>query len=380
MVSGGSSSESGGGPASGGESTGGTQGPGSGGANMAGAGTGGAEGESGGAATGGATTGGAATGGATTGGAGNGTGGSGDGDPFPSEVDEQDEAALLDLRQEHSAAALLGEVYVLGGFTPNDTASVQAYNPETENWRDVEDFPALFHHPNVSVVDDLLYVTGFHLGGGALRTGDDRSFVYDPATDQWSPLAPLPEGTGRGASCVAQWGGKIYVFGGSSDPSLSHASAYDIASDEWEVLPDLPEPRDHCFGAGIDGKLYIVAGRNGGIDDLEPESWVYDPQTQQYEEIAPIPTPRGGVAGGVVDGQIYVIGGEGNANDPMGIFGEVEVYDPPSDAWKSLPDMAAPRHGMAGATIDRKIYLAGGAISQGFEPTTINSVLVISVE
>src|SRR5690606_31272892 len=108
-------------------------------------------------------------------------------------------AALPTVRQEHGVAALDGEVYVLGGFTPEDTAGVQAYAPSTDSWRDVADFPETFHHPNVAVVDGLLYVTGFHFGPG-LRTAYGQAYAYDPAEDAWTPRSPLPEGTERGTA------------------------------------------------------------------------------------------------------------------------------------------------------------------------------------
>lgn len=103
-------------------------------------------------------------------------------------------------------------------------------------------------------------------------------------------------------------------------------------------MPELPEARDRCLAAGIAGKIYIAAGRSGGIYGIEPESWVYDPQNESFEEIAPIPMPRGGVAGGVIDGAIYVFGGEGNPNDPVGMFAQIEAYDTRTDTWETVDD------------------------------------------
>ncbi|HEY6726681.1 MAG TPA: kelch repeat-containing protein, partial [Polyangiaceae bacterium] len=132
---------------------------------------------------------------------------------------EEDRSALPTVRQEHGAAALDGEVYVLGGFTPEASSSVQAYDPETDRWRDVADFPVVFHHPNVAVVDGMIYVTGFLLGS-SLSDGDGRAFAYDPAADEWTPRASMPVGTERGSACVATLGEHIYVFGGASSATL----------------------------------------------------------------------------------------------------------------------------------------------------------------
>ncbi|HEX9622599.1 MAG TPA: kelch repeat-containing protein, partial [Polyangiaceae bacterium] len=110
------------------------------------------------------------------------------------------------------------------------------------------------------------------------------------------------------------------------------------------------------------------------IQGLEVESWVYDPDAQSYQERAAIPTPRGGAAGAVLGGRIFVFGGEGNADDPDGVFHEVEAYDPVSNTWESLPDMLIARHGYAAATVGDRIYLPGGATNQGFGATNNHTV------
>jgi len=281
--------------------------------------------------------------------------------------------SLPTVRQEHGAAALNGEIYVLGGFTPDVSRSVQVYSPQTDSWRDAADFPEPFHHPNVAVVDGLLYVLGFHYGPG-LRTADPRTYAYDPVEDAWMPRLSLPTGTERGSSCVAVVDATIFLFGGASDMTLATAHAYDTTTDTWDPIPALPEPREHCLAAGIDGNAYIVSGRANGIAGLELESWVYDPIAQTYQERAPILTPRGGAAGGVLGGRIYVFGGEGNRADVDGIFHEVEAYDPVSDSWEALPDMLIPRHGYAAAVVDDRIYLPGGATFEGFGATDHHTV------
>lgn len=292
--------------------------------------------------------------------------------PEGSPVQEQ-RAAVPIARGEHGVGALNGEVYVLGGFTPTVTASVQAYSPEQDSWRDVADFPVVFHHPNVASVGGSLYVLGFHAGSGQ-RVADGSAYAYDPETDSWTERAPLPLGTERGASCVTTFEDKIYVFGGTNDIALPDASVYDPAEDSWEALPLLPMPRHHCIAAVVNDRIYIVSGRDVIIEEVQTESFVFDPETQSYEEVAPILTPRGGAAGGELHGRIYVFGGEGNINDENGIFHEAEEYDPSSDSWSPLPDMVVPRHGLGAAVIGDRMYLPGGSTRQGIQAQTTHTV------
>ncbi len=293
--------------------------------------------------------------------------------PLAGEPIEQELTSVPTARGEHGVGALNGEVYVLGGFTPTVTSSVQAYSPETETWRDVADFPVVFHHPNIASVDDQLYVLGFHAGSGQ-RQGDGSAYAYDPGADTWTALTSMPPGTERGASCVTTYQGKIYVFGGTNDVALPDASIYDPATDEWETLPFVPATRHHCVAAELNDKIYIVSGRDVVIEEVQAESYIFDPVAKTYTEVAPILTPRGGAAGGLLHGRIFVFGGEGNVDDPRGIFHEAEMYDPATDTWHALPDMKVPRHGLGGAVIGDRIYLPAGSLSQGIDVTDTFSV------
>ena len=325
----------------------------------------------------GATSGGGSSGSDSTasngGSAGAGAGGT-DGEPGTPVEEEVTELPFA--RGEHGVGALDGEVYVLGGFTPTVTASVQIFNPESNSWRDAADFPVVLHHPNVAAVGGMLYVLGFH-ATQAQRVADGSSYAYDPVADEWTARAPQPLGTDRGASCVTVYQDKVYVFGGTNDVALPDASVYDPEDDSWEVLPPMPILRHHCLAAVVDDRIYLVEGRDVVIEEVQPECYVYDPVEQTYTEIAPILTPRGGAAGGVLGGRIYVFGGEGNQDDPNGIFKEAEVYDPATDSWASLPDMTTPRHGFGAAIIGDRMYLPGGSTAQGIQATATHTVFYL---
>jgi N-acetylneuraminic acid mutarotase len=268
-------------------------------------------------------------------------------------------------RQEHAVVALGGEIYVIGGFAPGPTATVAAYNPATDQWRSVADLPEAMHHANGAAANGKLYVAGYYPGIN-FSTAEPRVLEFDPQQNAWRERAPMPAGTQRATACVAEIGGKIYLFGGARGGTVADASAYDPATDSWEELPSMPEPREHCVAGAISGKLYIASGRSNGIGGFQPKTHAYDPASRQYSEKAAIPTPRGGTAGAVLNGKLFVFGGEGNAADPTGVFAKIEAYDPASDSWTAFPDMLVPRHGFGAAVIGDRIYLPGGGIEQAF--------------
>jgi N-acetylneuraminic acid mutarotase len=315
-------------------------------------GSGGASGSSGAAGTGGA-------GGASGGGTG------GTGSVISGEATEEETASLPANWQEHAVAAANGEVFVFGGYAPNATDRVIAYDPETDMWRDAADFIGPFNHANVGTVGDKIYLAGFYEAGG-MSQASAQTFVYDPVMNDWNELTPMPSGTERAASCVAVFGTELYLFGGArNNQVVDDVSVYDTATDGWTELPPLPEPREHCAAGEIGGKLYIGGGRAHGIPDFEPNTWEFDPVAKTYQPKEPIPTPRGGVAGAVLGGRLFVFGGEGNSAVQSGVFGEIEAYDPATDSWEAFPPLAVPRHGFGAAVLADRIYLPGGANRQG---------------
>ena len=354
---------------------------GSGGASGASAGSGTVGGNAGTAPSGGAGAGGDGGDGGDGGTAGSAAGAGGTGGTAGAAGGTPREETLPDLttvRQEHAVVALADEIYVIGGYTPNATATVEAYDPVARSWRAVRDFPMVLNHANAAVVGDELYVTGFYVGSSMSNTSR-QVFVYDPAMNEWTERTPMPDGTERATGCVAVLGDTIYVFGGARGGTVSDASAYDTVLDEWQALPALPEPREHCAAGAIDGILYIAAGRSGAISGFRPATLVFNPTAMSYSMKAPITTPRGGVASAVLNGRLFVFGGEGNAAPASsGVFPTVEAYDPRTNAWEALPPLTVPRHGYGAATLDGRIYLAGGATNQGLGPVSELSLLISS--
>jgi N-acetylneuraminic acid mutarotase len=317
----------------------------------------------------------------TGGGAGAGSAGSSGsgGDSQPAgDPKEQALAPLRDERQEHSVVALAGEIYVVGGYVSGSISdSVDAYDPESDSWREVESFPGPLQHSNAGVVDGKLYVAGWYMTAGTTSTAE-QCFEYDPAADAWTEKSPMPAGTGRATGCVAVHDGRFYVFGGAIDgTSVTDSSRYDPVLDEWEVLPDLPEPREHCAAGAIGETIYVAGGRVDEIVNIEADVWAFDPAEKSWTPKAPLLKPRAGFAAAVLGGKLYTFGGEGNPESNIGIFADIDVYDPEGDAWEALPPMLVPRHGFGAAVLGERIYLAGGAIRQGGTPSAENSVFYL---
>jgi N-acetylneuraminic acid mutarotase len=301
----------------------------------------------------------------------------GGGGPLPTPVLAQSESegwttlAPMPLpRSEISVAQANGRLFVLGGYPGARITSdaVQVYDPETDSWELGPPLPLPLHHTMAASVDERLYIIGGEAGNPsrAESLGFQSSvFMLDEQAGQWLPRAPMPTARSGGGAAVID--GKIYVAGGR--PPRGHDFAvYDPLADQWTVLPDLPTQRNHLGVAAIDGRVYVAGGRFGGgvgsemTDVLE----IYDPGTNAWTSGTSLLSPRAGVAAVAANGCLYVIGGEGNDADPRGIFDQNEMYDPSTGAWRSLPPLPVPIHGLTGAGfMNGLIYIPGGATHRG---------------
>lgn len=278
--------------------------------------------------------------------------------------------------QETAAVALDGKVYVLGGFNAalGVVADVQIFDPSSCRWSSGPALPRPVHHANVAAVGDAIYVVGAMEGLNFRATGE--VWVWRPAADAgWSTRTAMPAGTERGAAVVGVIDDEIWVVGGLGvGGAVSEVSRYLPATDRWETGDALPEIRDHACGGVIDGQVYVAGGRRGTIATITDTLYAYAPGSGWVAR-APMPTARGGTACGVVADRLVVVGGEGNSADPSGVFAAAEAYDPTTDRWSALPPMPRPRHGMAAAVVDGRLYVPGGADNDGFGAVAEHDVL-----
>ena len=295
---------------------------------------------------------------------------------------------LPSVLQEHSALTLDGAIYLLGGFENLTLVSaVRTWSPESETFGAGPDLPRALHHLNAAAADGRLWVLGSLEGFNFAATAD--SWVLDPdaAAPAWSPVSAMPSSRRRGSASVAVVVDDVYVLGGFRGGAVAECDVYRTGLDRWDALPPLPEARDHAGAATIDGKVYLVGGRQGAIGSVEADLWRLDPDDTEAGWVAlnPMPTARGGIAVGVVAGpagapRLVVVGGEGNTAAESGVFAQVEAYDPATDTWASLPPMPAPRHGMQAAGLGSRLFVPGGADVEAFGATKRFDVLSFVAE
>ena len=277
-------------------------------------------------------------------------------------------------RQEVGVALLDSKIYVIGGILADrsTTGVVERFNLTSGQWEPVPPLPnnVRLHHVGAASAGGKVFAVG---GLNSSFQGVRSLYAFDPVANAWDQLADLP--TARGAMGVAAIDDRLYAAGGQSgSATFSDFAVYLVDENRWEPLPAMPTARNHLAGVAADGRFFAVSGRSsaGLLNQFE----VYDPLLNDWDALAAIPTARAGIAAAVLDDSIFVFGGEGNANDPLGIFHEVESYRISDDRWIRRADMATPRHGIGAVAVENSIHIPGGSPVDGFGVVDVHDAFV----
>ena len=272
-------------------------------------------------------------------------------------------AGLIEANSELAVAEANGKLYLLGGYPASRVTArtVQVYDIANDRWDLGPPLPQPNNHGMAAGVNGRVYLIGGQTSDISEVGHVDTVYELDPGKGEWVEKARMP--TARSSGVAVVHGGKIYVAGGRP-PRGSDFAVYDPTSDSWQVLPNLPSQRNHLTGAAISGRIHVLGGRLGhGLSaQMTPVNEVFDPQTGGWTTAAPMLEARSGMNGVMARGCFHVWGGEG----PAGMFADHDYYDPRTDKWIPLHDMAVAVHGVYGsAFVNGLIWAPGGGTNIG---------------
>jgi len=225
------------------------------------------------------------------------------------------------VRSEGAGAAVSGKHYSIGGRTLLDAN--EEFDPVAMSWatKTVMPTPRATEH-SVAVDSGIIYVIGGRTGatpagGGPLSANE----AYNPVTNTWSTLAPLP--TAVSDAAALSFGGKIYVFGGidAGITMQNLVQIYDIATNSWSAGAAMPTARGSLSAGMCGSQMHLIGGVNSGFTNLSTHE-VYDPNTNSWVTDTSIPIPMSETQGVSSGGKIFLIG--------TGIFGAAGT---PNQIW-----------------------------------------------
>lgn len=265
-------------------------------------------------------------------------------------------------------AALNGKIYVVGGKTATGPkTTVYVYDPTADSWSTVADLPGpAVENPAVVAYGGRLYVFGGSTDPFSGAAANAASF--DPSTGTWTPLPSMP--TARGGPAAQVLGDRIYVVGGmgANGASVASAEVFDPLASSWSVGPNMSVRRDNPGAASIGGKLYVFGGRTRNADGSTAGATLntveaLDPGTGTWTARSAMPTGRRTMVVAMIGGRALVMGGE-VASDGSAFY-QNEEYNPVTDTWRTLYPMKTGRHGAAAGVVDGVVYVIGGGATGG---------------
>jgi N-acetylneuraminic acid mutarotase len=256
----------------------------------------------------------------------------------------------------HSAVWTGTEMLVWGAF------KTVGFDPLTNHWRLLPPAPG---------GAGLVVWTGSEMiGWGGGCCGDANSggaAAYSPATNTWRKLARSPLAPGQRP--IGAWTGRqLVLLVGGIDPGsgkpwparLARAAAYDPATDTWRRIAPLPESGLRFGGTAVwDGREVLVVGAG----ERSQDALAYNPATNRWRRLASMEPGHGG-ASAVWTGKRLLVWG-GSRYDPEGdvLARHGLTYDPNTDRWSALPQWPLrPRDGSTVVWTGRQLVVWGGVI------------------
>eukprot|EP01046_Picozoa_sp_COSAG06_P021370 COSAG06_NODE_1603_length_8956_cov_6.771029_3_plen_1532_part_00 len=273
---------------------------------------------------------------------------------------DDDRGARMDLESDAPA-----RVAVLGTriFAFQDRYSYQrsqyvagwAFDTQTSSWSaPLPPLPNLsLEHITVVGLDTTVYVIGGHQGSNP-QVISDVVYAYDIVTEQWSTVASM--GTGRTYHGAVACGSHIYVLGGrtpAEDYALS-AEMYDPATDQWSAIAPMSFAHHSNRMASIavvGPRIYVVDGtsEHAGEDPVVAGGSVevYDTVLRQWSQVAKLGRSLHSHGVVVLGANLYALGGSMCSSSCSTVRSRMQTsvmkYDTAGDAWTYASDWSLPR-------------------------------------
>jgi N-acetylneuraminic acid mutarotase len=218
----------------------------------------------------------------------------------------------LPRRVDHPAlVATGGNLYLIGGFHDGrPTADAFMYSTATGEWTTLPSMPTPRGSPASAAIGEKIYVVG---GVGNYLTEEAEPVatleIYDIATRRWSTGPTMP--TPRHHAGAAVVGGEFYVVGGrgKDDLSLAAAERFDPVTNRWRSISPLPLGAGGLAAVAVAERVIAVGGGDDDEAWVTPATWAFDPASDRWQRLADLSVARHGHAAAALGNTAYVFGG-----------------------------------------------------------------------
>lgn len=222
---------------------------------------------------------------------------------------------------------------------------------QTIEWKKLASLPEGYNGGEaVSLNNEIYFVAG--------RTQTSMSaafYKFNPKDNQWIRLADVPKSATNFA--LAAVNGKMYAIGGDLFQDANRE--YDPETDSWRLLQPMPTPRQHINCGVYENELYIVGGLTSW-KNITQKHEVYNTVKNTWSEKAAIPYLVQNASVVTIDSLMYVIGGAGAKENIWGDVLTVETYNIRTNKWQHITDLPQLLFGTAAVVMNKDIVVLGG--------------------
>ena len=263
------------------------------------------------------------------------------------------------------AAALNGQIYVVGGYNSSAQTSVQIYNPATNKWSTGTALPSALSNQACAGVNGAVYEFGGTTNEGSTQT--NAVLAYNPTTKTWSTKSAMPVAREDTVAVVAN--NLVYVIDGFNGNRLATVDVYNPASDTWAVGTSLLTAQSGDVGGLISGDIVISGGAGQSVDTGDTESFSVSGNT--WTALKADPDLRNNACGGVIGTTLYVAGG---ADRSVPVLTINEAFSPSKNLWTTLSPLPHATVDAASAVSGGQLYCFAG--EKDTSGTVINNVQI----
>lgn len=246
-------------------------------------------------------------------------------------------------------------------------------------------------HRSPTDARNQVLVTGGGGGNFVAPVGTATTELYEPLTRSFAPGPAMNAPRAQHSATLLQ-DGRVLVCGGADTTGAGQASCeiYDPATNAWAAVTPMSAPRiGHGATRLADGRVLVTGGfatfQNGqtnflaALNSAQDTAEIYDPSTDAWSPLPNMASARAGhqhVETGT--GTVLVISGI-NGGFTVPIVGAaaptytdtVETFDPATNTWSAAPPLINGRGFYGVARLAGGIVVAGGNTAQGILGSSI---------
>ena len=263
---------------------------------------------------------------------------------------------------------------------------VYAYTTSTSSWSQLPNSPT-YNCPSV-IINNLLTLVG---GVKSLDVYGHKSSITNQLFSltgkgnerRWTEEFPrIP--TKRLGSIALCIGTALIVAGGKDKvmSMLQRVEVLDIETFQWSMVTDLPQPLSHAPAAVCGGRVYFIGESNMytcSVSSLiQPRKSVLvnfrDKVLGVWKEAAAPPVRNTACVS--IHGQILAIGGKDSCENPTT---HVHLYNPTTNSWQLINDMATPRRDCIVAVLQSNQLMVVGGYTGKRDHTETDSIELATI-